>query len=262
LLLADPFTSDASGLARALDEKFPGARIVGGLASGGSRPGANALWLGEDTYRMGAVAIALTGNVVVDTLVAQGTRPIGRPMTVTRGEGHRISELDKKPALDVLRDLFSSLTERDQELARHSLFLGLEMNTGNITFSGDLLTRNLVGLDPQAGTITVAADVREWQVVQFLLRDANTATEDLEKHLDRYRAGGAQPAGALLFSCLGRGVHLFGAPDHDTGLFADRLGRVPLGGFFCNGEIGPVGGSTFLHGYTSAFGLFRPRSGS
>jgi small ligand-binding sensory domain FIST len=180
-------------------------------------------------------------------------------MTVTRGEGHRISELDQRPAVEVLRELFESLPPADQELARHSLFLGLEMNEQKLTFSGDLLVRNLVGLDAASGSISVAAHVHDWQVVQFLLRDAHTATEDLERHLDRYRAGGAQPSGALLFSCLGRGVHLFGAADHDTGLFADRLGAVPLGGFFCNGEIGPVGGATFLHGYTSAFGLFRAR---
>jgi len=259
LLLADPFTSEAAGLLRALDAAYPGARIVGGLASGGSRPGSNVLWLGDDTHRQGAVALAMTGNLVIDTLVAQGCRPIGRPMTVTRGEGHLVAELDSRPAVGVLRELFASLSAADQELARHSLFIGLEMNEQSLTFSGDLLVRNLVGIDPAAGAITVAAQVRPWQVVQFLLRDAHTATEDLERHLERYRASGAQPAGALLFSCLGRGLHLFGAADHDTGLFAARLGTVPLGGFFCNGEIGPVGGTTFLHGYTSAFGLFRPR---
>jgi small ligand-binding sensory domain FIST len=102
--------------------------------------------------------------------------------------------------------------------------------------------------------------MQPYQAVQFHLRDARTAAEDLSQHLERYRAGStgaASPQGALLFSCVGRGMHLYGRPDHDTSLFEGALGSIPLGGFFCNGEIGPVGGTTFLHGYTSAFALFR-----
>jgi small ligand-binding sensory domain FIST len=95
-------------------------------------------------------------------------------------------------------------------------------------------------------------------VVQFHLRDARTSADDLDQLLARHRG---TPAGSLLFSCLGRGTHLYGRADHDTDLVRRHFGDVPLGGFFCNGEIGPVQGTTFLHGYTSAFGLFRPRGG-
>ncbi len=118
--------------------------------------------------------------------------------------------------------------------------------------------RNILGVDSKTGAIAIGALPRQWQVLQFLLRDSKTATEDLTRLLARYCGeAGAKPQGALLFSCLGRGVHLFGQADHDTGLFREKLGPVPLGGFFCNGEIGPVGDTTFLHGYTSAFALFR-----
>jgi small ligand-binding sensory domain FIST len=263
LVLADPFTFDADALVAGLDRAYPAGRKVGGLASGGRSPGGNVLFLGREVHRSGAVCVAMTGNITVDTIVAQGCRPIGRPMVVTRGRDNLIEELDKQKPAEVLHELFDGLDERDQTLFRHSLFVGIEMRESQIEVSinkGEFLVRNLVGMDPTSGALAVGAHVQPWQVVQFLLRDARTAAEDLTALLTRYRTRGAQPAGALLFSCLGRGQHLYGRPDHDTNLFAELLGSIPLGGFFCNGEIGPVGGSTFLHGYTSAFGLFRSRS--
>jgi small ligand-binding sensory domain FIST len=262
LLLPDPFTCDVQALITALDAAYPSSPKVGGLASGGVRPGQNALFLADDAVGAGAVGVALHGDVAVDTIVAQGCRPIGVPCAVTRCEENAIIELDGKPALEVVRSLYESLPPADRELLRHSLFLGLEMREGSIEFrEGELLVRNIIGSVPEAGAIVVAAHVHTYQVVQFLLRDAATATHDLERQLDAYgRSGASAPAGALLFSCLGRGEGLFGRADHDTDLFHQRVGRVPLGGFFCNGEIGPVGGSTFLHGYTSSFGLFRARA--
>lgn len=262
LLLADPFTCDAQALITWLDSAYPRSRKVGGLASGARAAGGNALYLGDDTHRDGAVGVALRGDIVVDTLVAQGCRAIGKPMPVTRCQDNVILEIDRRRPVDVLRELHESLGEDDRVLMRHALHVGIEMNQNAIEFrAGDFLVRNLVGVDAESGAIAVGARLKQWQVVQFLLRDARTAEHDLSLLLDRYRdAGNPRAAGALLFSCLGRGKHLFGQPDHDTGLFQQRLGPVPLGGFFCNGEIGPVGGTTFLHGYTSAFGLFRSKS--
>jgi small ligand-binding sensory domain FIST len=258
LILCDPYTCDADALIGALDDAYPTGRKVGGIASGGDRPGENVLYCGDEIRRSGAVGVAMTGDIAVDTIVAQGCRPVGVPLPVTRAEGHVIRELGGKSPVEVLRALYDSLDERDRELFRHSLFVGLEMDASSIEYhASDFLVRDLVGVDPASGAIAVAARVRPWQIVQFLLRDARTAEHDLVTHLERYRADTPAPAGALLFSCLGRGMHLFGRPDHDTDLFRARVGAVPLGGFFCNGEIGPVRGHTFLHGYTSAFGLFR-----
>ena len=205
--------------------------------------------------RVGAIGVAMSGNIAVDTIVAQGCRPIGDPMPVTRADGHMVRELGGKEPVAVMRALYDGLDARDKELFRHSLFVGLEIESGKIEFQGDFLVRNIVGVDPNTGALAVAARVRPWQVIQFLLRDAKAAEHDLAAHLERHR--GPRPEGALLFSCMGRGKGLFGRPDHDTDLFRARVGAVPLGGFFCNGEIGPVGGQTFMHGYTSAFGLFR-----
>ncbi|HEY2748949.1 MAG TPA: FIST N-terminal domain-containing protein [Polyangia bacterium] len=255
LVICDPYTFDGDALVAGLDAAYPSGRKVGGLASGGRGPGQNALWSGERMQRVGAVGVAMSGDIAVDTIVAQGCRPIGDPMPVTRADGHVVRELGGKSPVAVMRAIYDGLDKRDKELFRHSLFVGLEMEEGRIEFRGDFLVRNIVGVDPNSGALAVAANVRQWQVIQFLLRDAKTAEQDLSERLERFR--GPKPAGALLFSCMGRGQNLFGRADHDTDLFRARVGAVPLGGFFCNGEIGPVGGQTFLHGYTSAFGLFR-----
>ena len=140
-------------------------------------------------------------------------------------------------------------------------FLGLVMDPLKSHFTqGDFLIRNIVGMDTEKGILAVGALLREGQLVQFHLRDKQTSTEDLNQVLTTYlsRAGHDQVAGALLFSCLGRGEYLYGQASHDTGMFQRKMGQLPISGFFCNGEIGPVGGTTYLHGYTSCFALFRP----
>jgi small ligand-binding sensory domain FIST len=264
VILPDPFSFDAESLVRGLDRGFPESCKIGGIASGGQEPGGNALFLGDRVLRSGMAGLALSGEVVIDTIVAQGCRPIGDPMFVTSCERNILRALDGRPPLEVLRDLHERLDERDRLLARHSLFLGIVMKEDRQEYrQGDYLIRNLLGVDPSRGALAVGALLDHNAVVQFHLRDARTSAQDLDEMLGAYQRAERTPppAGALLFSCLGRGQFLYGAPDHDTGAFRSHLGDVPLGGFFCNGEIGPVHGTTFLHGYTSAFGVFRPRNG-
>ena len=257
ILLADPLSFDVEALVHGLDATAPQAVVVGGLASGGRRPAENALYLGDEVRRAGLVGVALDGNIALDTIVAQGCRPIGDPMFVTRCERNVIFELDGRPAVLALQLVLDSLPKEDRALVRQSLFVGVVMRERQQQYGqGDFLIRNVLGVEPKQAALVVGTQVQENQVVQFHLRDAKTSADDLIHLLARYRE---QPAGSLLFSCLGRGHHLYGRPDHDTDVFRAALGDVPLGGFFCNGEIGPVQGRTFLHGYTSAFGLFRPR---
>ncbi|HWP65296.1 MAG TPA: FIST N-terminal domain-containing protein [Candidatus Limnocylindria bacterium] len=257
VLLADPFTLDVEALLHAIDTRYGDAVVVGGLASGGRRPGENALYLDSRVQRGGFVGVAFDGNVQVDTIVAQGCRPIGEPMFVTRGERNVIYELDGNPAVLALQRVLDQLSKEDRVLVRQALFVGVVMRERQQHYGqGDFLIRNVLGVEPRQAALVVGTQVRENQVVQFHLRDAKTSADDLIHLLARYRE---EPAGSLLFSCLGRGRHLYGRPDHDTDVFRAALGDVALGGFFCNGEIGPVQGRTFLHGYTSAFGLFRPR---
>jgi small ligand-binding sensory domain FIST len=261
LVLADPFTMDAHALIQGLDGAYPRAPKFGGLASGGDAPGEHRLLLGAEVHRSGAIAVAFSGDLEVDTIIAQGCRPIGEPMLITRCKGGLLQELDRGPPLKVLGEIHESLGPRDRELMRHSLFLGLDMREERVEYDpGELLVRNIVGADQQTGALAVGEVLHPVQAVQFVLRDAQAAEEDLKRLLDgRKRTGSEPPSGALLFSCTGRGSGLFGAADHDTALFEEKLGPAALGGFFCNGEIGPVGGTTYLHGYTSAFALFRPR---
>ena len=256
IILPEPFSFDAETFLHLVDERLPGSTVVGGIASGARQRGQNALFLNDVVHRDGLVGLALAGDVIVDTVVAQGCRPIGEPMFVTRCERNFLYEVDGRSPAAVLSDLHRRASERDKELFRSSLFLGIVMREQQEYRQGDFLIRNVLGLDGKTGAVAVGALLRPGMVVQFHLRDARTSAGDLDTMLGRYHE---KPAGSLLFSCLGRGMHLYGRPDHDTDMVRRHLGDVPLGGFFCNGEIGPVQGTTFLHGYTSAFGLFRPR---
>ena len=234
--------------------------VVGGRVN---QAGANALFIGRDVHRSGAVGIAMHGNIAVDTVVAQGCKPIGRQMKVTSCHRNMLLELDGQSPLEVLRELIGELDERDKALAQHSLFLGVVMDQFNEDPKlGDFLVRNILGVDARTGGLAVGERLREGQNVQFHLRDAEASSLDLQSMLSQY-VGDHQPgseAGAMLFQCLGRGSYLFGRPDHDTDMFREMVGSIPLTGFFCNGEIGQVGGSTYLHGYTSSFGIFRPKT--
>lgn len=261
ILLADPFSIRIENLLMGLDYAFTKSVKVGGLASGARQPGENALFLNSVCYRSGAVGVALTGNIALDALVAQGCRPIGKPMRVTACDRNILTELDGQRPLDILRNLYTSLDTRDQGLLHNALFLGLVMDPLKSHFTqGDFLIRNIVGLDTDKGILAVGTLLRKGQLVQFHLRDAETSKGDLEQMLVAYagRPNREHVAGALLFSCLGRGEHLYGQTNHDSALFQQKLGQLPMAGFFCNGEIGPVGGTTYLHGYTSCFALFRP----
>jgi small ligand-binding sensory domain FIST len=261
IILADPFSTAIEGFLAGLDYAYPAGAKIGGLASGARQPGDNALFLNGRVHRQGLVAVALRGNLQVDTIVAQGCRPIGRPAAITRCQQNILLEIDRRPPLKYLEQLLATLSESDRKLMRTSLFLGLAIDPLNKEPApGDFLIRNLVGVDYQSGAVSVGALLHDGQTVQFHLRDRMTSAEDLQKLLTRYaRSGPARDArGALLFSCLGRGEYLYGQPDHDSRAFQNQLGALSLGGFFCNGEIGPVGGATYIHGYTSAFGIFKP----
>ena len=262
LLLVDPFSLRGEELLMGLDYAFPDSVKIGGLASGSHQPGGNALYVGDNTFRSGAVGLAMDGDIAVETIVAQGCRPIGEPMHVTACNKNMVHELGGRTTFEVVKGLFESLSDRDRELAQHSLFLGVVMDEFNDDPQlGDFLIRNIIGADPRQGALAVGEMLRVGQVVQFHLRDADTSGRDLDAMLAQFAARHSvfEDAGALLFSCLGRGSYLYGRADHDTDMFREKVGRIPLTGFFCNGEIGPVGGSTYLHGYTSSFGIFHPK---
>jgi small ligand-binding sensory domain FIST len=262
LILSDPFSFETEVFVRGLDRAYPSSVKIGGLASGARQVGGTALYLGKQVYHSGAVTLALTGNIEVDAIVAQGCRPIGDPMFVTNAHENLIREIDGHAPREVLAELFERLTPSERDLFSQSLFLGLAMRPDASEYvPGDFLIRNILGMDPQSGALWVNADVPAKSVVQFHLRDASTSALDLERVLTNYAAAPhmSPPSGALLFSCQGRGVGLYGQPDHDCNAFRRLIADVPIGGFFCGGEIGPVQNATYLHGYTSSFAVFRER---
>ncbi|NEU73744.1 hypothetical protein PI95_014535 [Hassallia byssoidea VB512170] len=261
ILLSGSFSSGINDLLQGLDFAYPGSVTVGGQASGGGMNGRIALFCNDRLYREGTVGLALTGNIVLETIVAQGCRPIGKPLQVTKADRNIIIELDEQVPLVVLRDLIGSLSDADRMLAQNSLFVGVAMDEFKLALQqGDFLIRGILGVDPSAGAIAIGDRVRPGQRLQFHLRDAEASAEDLELLLQQYQdqsASEPSAVAALMFSCLGRGEGLYGKPNFDSQLFRRYLNDIPIGGFFCGGEIGPVAGSTFLHGYTSVFGICR-----
>jgi len=268
ILMADPFSSSVNDLLQGLDFAYPESVKVGGMASVDSFNRVSGLFCNGTLHSEGIVGVALWGDVVLDTIVAQGCRPIGQPFQVVEAERNILLSLSDpaddvvRTPLEALQNLFPKLNEEDRMLAQNSLFIGVAQDSFKTSLEhGDFLIRTLLGVDPKIGAIAVGDRLRPGQRVQFHLRDATTSAEDLNTLLQRYQMQSSitanSPAGALMFSCMGRGKGLYGEADFDSGLFFQHLGPVPLSGFFCGGEIGPIGKSTFLHGFTSVFGICR-----
>ena len=261
VLLSSSLSTGISDLLQGLDFAYPGSVTVGGQASGGGMGGRASLFYNDRLYREGTIGVALSGNIVLETIVAQGCRPIGKPHLVTKGDRNIILELDEQVPLIVLRDLIASLGEEEKMLAQNSLSVGMAMDEFKQDLQqGDFLIRSILGVDPSAGAIAITDYVRPGQRLQFHLRDAQASAEDLEFLLMGYQkqqVSAAATFGALMFSCVGRGEGLYKKPNFDSQLFRRYLNDIPLTGFFCDGEIGPVGGNTFLHNYTSVFGICR-----
>jgi small ligand-binding sensory domain FIST len=258
LMICDPFTFPVAGLLAHLNEHVPEAWVMGGLASGGLQLRQSRLFLDGRVLPGGAVGAHLP-QAEVHPLVAQGCRPVGDPYTITRAEANTIFELGGRPPLVRLQELAAGLPGRDRELLARGVQLGLVIDEYRAEpGQGDFLIRGIAGADPDSGAIAVGEEVEVGQTVQFHVRDANSADEDLRRALERETSalGGRRAAGALLFTCNGRGSRLFSEPDHDAGLLAKMLGEVPVAGFFCAGELGPVGGQNFLHTFTASIALF------
>jgi small ligand-binding sensory domain FIST len=258
LMICDPYTFPADSLLTHLNEQVPGAVVMGGMASAALRPRESRLFLDDRVLSQGAVGVHLPA-AEVHPLVAQGCRPVGDAYIITGAEGNVIHELGGRPPLTRLREMAAALPGRDQELLAEGVLLGVVIDEYPAEpAQGDFLVRGVVGADPESGAIAVADEIQVGQTVQFHVRDAASADEDLRRALERELAalGGRRPGGALLFTCNGRGSRMFAEPDHDAGLIATMLGDVPLAGFFCAGELGPVGGQNFLHTFTASIALF------
>jgi small ligand-binding sensory domain FIST len=256
ILLADPYSFPTDVVLGLLAEHAPGMPVLGGIASADGPTGP--LFFDDDTHEQGAVGVSLEGVDVIPC-VSQGAAPLGRELTITAAEGNIIHELAGRPALATVERIIGELSPRERGLVAGGLLIGIVIDSGKPEFQqGDFLVRGVLGADPDTGSIAVGASVRTGQVVRLHARDALSADEDLTRALRLQSAAmaGGTPAGALLFSCNGRGRAMFGAPDHDAEAVARELGDVPAAGFFAAGEIGPVGGRSFLHGFTATLAVF------
>jgi len=257
-LLVDPFTYPAAAFLEQLNEEHPGLPLVGGLAVAGSGAGTTAMILDGEVHLEGAVGAVVRNSPVV-TVVSQGCAPFGQDAVITAAEGNVIHELAGEPALERLRADLASLTPEQRQMALGGVLAGFVIDENKPEYGrGDFLIRGLLGMDEATGALVVGQPVRVGQTVRFHVRDADAADEDLRQALGEAVRHGT-PAGALLFTCNGRGTNMFPVPHHDARLVSAALGEPNVGGFFCGGEIGPVGGQAFLHGFTATLAVFLER---
>ncbi|HEX3317625.1 MAG TPA: FIST N-terminal domain-containing protein [Solirubrobacteraceae bacterium] len=260
VLVSDPYSFPTDAILADLHKRAPGVPVMGGVSSARTLDGAGALFYGDEIAEEGAVGLRLEG---VETLpcVSQGAAPIGPEMEITAADGHVLAELGGRPALERLREVIVGLDEHDRAMIGGGLLVGLAVEVDTPDHPRpDFLVRSLLGADPKAGTVAMGARVRPGQKIRLHARDAASADEDLRQALclRREALGGRAPAGVLVFTCNGRGTQMFGEPDHDASLLERELAGAPTAGFFAAGEIGPVGGENFLHGFTATMAIFAP----
>jgi small ligand-binding sensory domain FIST len=263
LLFVDPFRVDAEALVGAIEERSPGTPLLGGMASAHNLQAGTAVFADGEVQAGGAVLVGLRGSFGLHTVVAQGAEPIGQPWTITACAGNVVHELGSRPAIAVLQQTLAALDAATRERAQRNLLVGLAMDEYRHHHGrGDYLVRNVLSGDRESGSIAINAIPRLGQTFQFQFRDAAAADEDLRDHLELFKSRllpGETVFGAVVCACNGRGQGLFGVPHHDAQALAEALGPIPSAGLFCSGEIGPVAGATYLHGFTASIALLTAR---
>ncbi|WP_010586780.1 FIST signal transduction protein [Schlesneria paludicola] len=257
LLLGEPFSSVPQSVLDLLADELPDIPVVGGMASGGN-PGENRLFLNDREIDRGAIGVVIRGGPRIRTVVSQGCRPIGAPFVVTKAERNVVYEMGGSSPMQRLQELYHMLPPRDQKLVEGGVHIGIALNEYQETFHrGDFLILNVMGVDKKSGALKAGGTIRVGQTVQFQIRDGETADADLKRLLERHLSESPRlPAAGLLFSCNGRGTRMFSQPNHDASLIQAQLGPMPLVGIFAQGELGPVGGKNYIHGFTASLALF------
>jgi small ligand-binding sensory domain FIST len=260
MLLGDPYSFPTDVFLERMNEDFPALRIFGGMTSGGATPGDSRILWQDQVLDTGALAIAFGGDVQIDCLVSQGCRPIGEDFVITKTEANEILELGGKPALEQLKHVFGQLPTSDQKLIQNGLHVGRVVNEHQDQFTaGDFLIRNVIGGDANRQSIAVGEYYRPGQTIRFHLRDEHSAHAELKSLLASMQKEIHSPSASLVFSCNGRGTRLFSEPNHDASLVHKGLNKIPTAGFFAAGEVGPIGGRNFLHGFTASIAVLSPR---
>ena len=258
VMLADPFSAPMDGVLHAFNLECKDLPIIGGMASGARQPGETVLVMNDRVIREGLVGVSFAGPIQADIIVSQGCRPIGQVYEVTESTNNVIDSLGGESPLERIQAMLDELDDDDRDLLRNGLFIGRAIDSRKETLGrGDFLIRGVLGVDSRTGAIAVSDVIDAGERVQFHLRDARTAREDLEMMLSPHALFG-EPSGAFLFSCNGRGMRFYEEPDGDISAIRGFFRGIDLAGFFCAGEIGPIGGKNFLHGHTASLALIRP----
>ncbi|MDX6765687.1 MAG: FIST N-terminal domain-containing protein [Candidatus Methylacidiphilales bacterium] len=262
VVLANPLALGVDPWLDSWNKAWPGIPCVGGLASSRLGPQGIQVFADGEVVREGGLAIGIKGDFIMRTAISQGCKPIGEPLTITQAQDHVVLQLGLRSAYEVLNEVIGSMDEAERERAKGNIFAGLAMSEYHDDFqAGDFLVRNIVAADPASGAVVVGAWPRVGQTLQYQMREKDTAQSDYHRMLDELQRLGT-PMASLVFTCTGRGSRFFGEPGHDARMLAHALGAHPSAGLFCNGEIGPVAGRTFAHGYSATLALFYPQKDS
>jgi small ligand-binding sensory domain FIST len=260
LMLGDPFSTPIEGVLSAFNTLYPGVPLMGGMASAALNAGGNALYINGLLVNEGTVGVILNGDVDIDVIVSQGCRPVGEPFTITEAEGNLITSIENQPPPIFIQQVYETFTEQERALLQNGLYLGRALRPASEGLGrGDFLIRGVLGIDRQTHGMIVGDALKPGETVQFHLRDAATAGDDLEMLLVPHQFSDT-PAAAFLFTCNGRGTRLYEQPNGDISRIHDAVGEVPIAGFFAGGEFGPIGDTNFLHGHTACLVLLRPAS--
>lgn len=265
IIFSDPMNISLSQFLEGANLAYPGAAVVGGLASAGNQPKTSCLLFDGHLFTEGLAGVFLTGNIRIETIVAQGCRPIGENYIITNADENIVYELAGRPFYEVLEEVLSGASKADQKLAEDAVFLGIAMNEYKHRMRlGDYVIRLLMGIDEESGAGIITDAVDQGQTVKFHVRDRNAAEQELKGLLQSHKDEllKMNPEGALIVSCSARGIDLFGTLGHDIRLIREAIGDIPLAGFFGAGEIAPTAGKNFLHGLTTVLALFYPEQNS
>ena len=242
----DPRNGQLAKLIEQLPDQIGNGYLVGGLTS-------------SDSYYYQVAGELVEGNlsgiifddsVNVVTGLTQGCSPIGNIHQLTECDSNIAISIDKRPALDVMKEEIGEVLSRDLNRIGGYIFAGFPLAD---TDTGDYLVRNLLGIDVNTGAIAIGDYLQPGVPIMFCKRDGKTAVEDLQRMLNniKRRAKGTIKGG-LYFSCLGRGQYMFGEAHKEMELIAETLGDIPIVGFYANGEIA----GNRLYGYTGVLTLF------
>jgi len=257
MLLSNPLDIDAESLVKSWNTSYRDVPCFGGLASGGREPEEMFLMRDGEVSSAGALAVSFCGGVRIGGIVSQGCRPIGDPLTITEVDDNMLLSIASRRAYEVLEETFDNLEDDEKLRAQQNILAGLAMDEAvDEHKEGSFLVRSILGGDPDVGALALGAYPRVGQTLQFQMRDKDAADEELRRLSTEFQAKEGEPFGGLVFTCSGRGVRMFGVPNHDAGVVEDVFGKVPVAGMFCNGEIGPVGGTNFVHGFTASVAFF------